>query len=422
MNYTILCVDDESSVLQSLRTLLSKLGNPAVIEIAESGAEALEIASDLKEQGRELAVIVSDFIMPQMRGDELLIQLHAMHPHAIKIMLTGQSAFDGVKRAINQASLYRFIEKPFDNDDLLLTVKSAWLAFLHERETREHNRELVALNAELERMLETIQQQHKDLATSEAKATLSTLIASVSHELGSPIGNGLLFSSSFIGHARTFHTLMDSGQMRRSELDQFVATMIEGNELLQKNLQRANALLLNLKQVAADQASEQRRRFDLIEVVNEIIATLAPSLRNKAHRIIVDVAQGIVMDSLPGALGQIVINIVNNAYRHAFEGVANGVLRVEAIQTDGWVTLRFSDNGVGIPEANMARLLEPFFSTRIGRGGTGLGLTIVDNLVRKSLGGTLEVRSVLGQGTVLSIRIPCTLAVPLATVSNATSS
>lgn len=147
----VLCVDDDFPVINALRSLLVKhLGAGYRIEIAESGPEALEIAEDLAQQKLELAVVISDFIMPQMRGDELLILLHGRSPNTIKIMLTGQSDFDGVKRTINHANLYRFLEKPFNNADLILTIKSAAQAYRQARLLEKQNAELRDINARLE--------------------------------------------------------------------------------------------------------------------------------------------------------------------------------------------------------------------------------------------------------------------------------
>jgi signal transduction histidine kinase len=406
----ILCVDDDPTVLTALRALLSKLGPEYSVEIAESGAEALEIEAVLRENGHSLAVVISDFIMPGMRGDELLVRLHELNPNTIKIMLTGQSAFDGVKRAINQANLYRFLEKPFDNDDLLLTIKSASLAYSLDRALKRQNVELKELNAELEQMLARINDQQKELALSEAKATISTLVASVSHELGTPVGNSVMTSDMLVERVKKFQFVLDSAQLKRSELDEFVKSMQEGSNLLQKNLQRAVGLLQSFKQVAADQVSEQRRGFDLAAAVKEILITMAPSLRSKPHSVVVNIPDGILMDSLPGALGQVTINLINNAYLHAFEGMDDGVLTINGRQESGHVVIDFIDNGVGIPAANLARLLEPFFSTKIGHGGTGLGMSIVDNLVRTGLQGRLTVHSVVGEGTTFSIELPNCLA------------
>ena len=150
----ILCVDDDVSVLNALRTLISNtISKDYIIEIAESGEEALEICQDVEAEGNELCAVISDFIMPGMYGDELLVRIHKMSPRSVKIMLTGQSSLQGVKRAINEANLYRFIEKPFDNSDMMLTLKSAIHAFRQDRELELRNRELEIANTHLEQLV-----------------------------------------------------------------------------------------------------------------------------------------------------------------------------------------------------------------------------------------------------------------------------
>ena len=128
--------------------------------------------------------------------------------------------------------------------------------------------------AALEKTMDTLQRSQEELAQSEARATLSTLVASVSHELNTPIGNSVMAASTLGDHARTFQSMVDAGQLKRSDLTQFLDTLREGTALMQRNLGRAEDLLKNFRQVAADQASEQRRSFDLATVVTEILATL----------------------------------------------------------------------------------------------------------------------------------------------------
>ena len=182
--------------------------------------------------------------------------------------------------------------------------------------------------------------------------------------------------------------------------------MAEGTQLLRNNLTRAVELLGDFHQVAADQASEQRRQFDLAEVVSEVLHTLSPSLKRHPHRIQVDIPPGIAMDSQPGALGQILINLVNNAYLHAFEGRSQGELRLSAQAQGDTVAITVADNGVGMPQERMDKMFQPFFSTKIGQGGTGLGMAIVQNLVTKSLGGHITVQSTVGEGTQFHIVLP----------------
>lgn len=289
---------------------------------------------------------------------------------------------------------------------------------IHELNETLENR-VVERSAALAETLEKLHRSQEDLVRSEAKATLTALIAGVSHELNTPLGNGVMTASALNEQTRRFTAVVESGKLKRSELSEFLASLNEGLALMERNLMRAEDLMKNFKQVAADQASEQRRRFDLALVVKEIVDTLAPSIKRKPHRIVLDIPEGIIMDSLPGPLGQVIINLVNNAYLHAFEGRSDGVLTISACQLTKigvpHVRLRVADNGAGIADENLKRLFEPFFSTKIGQGGTGLGMTIVENLVRKSLGGALHVESTVDVGTTFDIDLPLVLPESLPT-------
>ena len=153
MDGVVLCVDDDLTLLHALRALLSQqlgLKPGRQIEIAESGDEALELIEELGSQGRRLAVIISDYIMPGMRGDALLAEVHQRWPDSLKIMLTGQSDLGGIKSAINNANLYRFLEKPFDHDDIVMTTRAALTAFRQARELERYCLALEAANQELD--------------------------------------------------------------------------------------------------------------------------------------------------------------------------------------------------------------------------------------------------------------------------------
>src|SRR5688572_19605819 len=157
---TILCVDDDSTVLQALRSVLSThFGAEVELEFAQSGEEALEIAEELKAQNREPSVVITDFMMPGLRGDELLVRLHELSPNTVKILLTGQSDLSGVKRAINDANLYRFLEKPFVNEDIVLTVRAALRAYTQERDLIRQNEVLRQMNAKLESIVQARTQE-----------------------------------------------------------------------------------------------------------------------------------------------------------------------------------------------------------------------------------------------------------------------
>ena len=146
----------------------------------------------------------------------------------------------------------------------------------------------------------------------------------------------------------------------------------------------------------------------LAEIVRGVLFMLGPSLSRQPHRVATRIPAGIIMESQPGALEQIIINLVNNAFLHAFEQRRDGVLNIVAEAAGGSVMLTISDNGVGMDEEIVGRIFQPFFSTKIGRGGTGLGMAIVDNLVKK-LGGKISVQSKRGEGTRFTLRLPQTM-------------
>ena len=261
-------------------------------------------------------------------------------------------------------------------------------------------------SAQLQQATQTLHASQEALARSAAKATLGTLVASVSHELNTPLGNSLITASTCEDLTKRFAQLAESGMLKRTELNEYVGQMRDGSALIERNLHRAVDLVKNFKQVAADQASEQRRSFDLAAVAHEVLDTLNPSLKRYAHTVELDIAKGLLLDSYPGALGQVLINLINNAYLHAFEGRSDGLVRIQALAQGAGVDIELSDNGWGMTQAHLAQMFQPFFSTKIGRGGTGLGTTIVENLVTRVLGGTLRVESTVGAGTVYYVHLP----------------
>jgi len=162
--YVIICVDDEQTILNSLKIELKKaLADKYLIEIAEDGEEALELINDLLSDGYQIPLIISDYIMPHLKGDELLRQVHTIIPHTLKIMLTGQADLDAVGRVINHARLYRYISKPWQSEDLRLTVVGAVRSYFQEQELMQQHEKLHQLAQEQANLIEKLHENESRL-------------------------------------------------------------------------------------------------------------------------------------------------------------------------------------------------------------------------------------------------------------------
>ncbi|MES2128306.1 MAG: ATP-binding protein [Pseudomonadota bacterium] len=275
-----------------------------------------------------------------------------------------------------------------------------------ESRVEERTRALAASNARLIDTLHNLDAMRQELVEGEKNAALGMLVSGMAHELNTPIGNALLVGTTLHDIAGDLAKATAGGLTRRA-LDMAVADLGNGVDILTRNLTRASTLINSFKQLSNDQQSGQRRQFTLQSMLEETVHAMAPRMRPSGHTLTLAIDPDIVMQSYPGALSQIVINLINNCLAHAFEGIAHGQMQLAAQQDRaGMVELRFSDNGGGIPPAVLRRVFEPFFTTKLGRGGSGLGMHIVYNIVTQVLGGKIEIESLPGQGTLVRLRLP----------------
>jgi len=302
------------------------------------------------------------------------------------------------------------------------------LEFVRLRQIEEERRLLEQANEELRRTEGVIADQRDQLASrvqelqeaqerllmtqasliqAEKLASLGQLVAGVAHELNTPMGIAVTAASHLSDRAGELREALAAGRMTRSLLSEGLETIDESARLVTGNIGRAADLVQGFKRVAIDQASEERRRFDLGEYVEEVLQSLAPRLRRLPHRLEVDCPRGLGMDSFPGAVSQVLTNLVLNATVHAFPRDTGGSIRIAAREAgDGLVELVVADDGRGIPAEIQGRVFDPFFTTNRADGGSGLGLHIVFNLVTQTLQGSITLHSAPGEGTTFVVRIP----------------
>jgi signal transduction histidine kinase len=245
------------------------------------------------------------------------------------------------------------------------------------------------------------------IVENEKLASLGSLVAGIAHEINTPLGISITALSSIFDQVGDLQRRFESGQVKRSELTITLSDMHSLSSMALKTLNRAADLVRSFKQVSADQVSEARRDFELSEELKHIVNSLRPMAKRQGVEIILEDGNSVTMNSFPGALSQVVTNLVVNAITHAFEGIKDGVvtIRFNADQ-GGFVKVVVCDNGTGIPKENLDRIFEPFFTTKRGIGGTGLGLSIVHNLVRSALGGMISVETMPEGGANFLIVMP----------------
>ncbi len=280
-----------------------------------------------------------------------------------------------------------------------------WLYDVTDRREAEEAMRLAKEGAEA--AFTDLAEAQRNLIEAEKLAAIGGLVAGVAHEVNNPVGIGLTVASSLERRVTQFEGDLASGQLRRSRLDEFVAGVGDAARQLVANLTRAGEMVQSFKQVAVDRSHSERRAFDLADASEQIASSLRPGLKTTGIVFDLDIAAGIVVDSFPGAWGQVVTNLFMNAVTHAWPAGAAGRMVLSARRLDGErLEVTFADDGVGMSEEVSKRAFEPFFTTRRGAGGSGLGLHIVYNIVTHRLGGRIALETAPGRGCRFRMTLP----------------
>jgi len=313
------------------------------------------------------------------------------------------------------AMYYREVRSPSQEDLRLISVATHLAGIAIERTRREreltlhreHLEELVAARTtELTSALETLSLAQEELVRRDKLAALGALVAGVAHELNTPLGNSLVVATTMAEHAAGLETSMEQG-LRRSGLERYLALAHEANAILIRNLQRAAGLVSSFKQLAVDQTIATRRSFSLSDLATELALGVRSQLGARPIRLVLDIAPGLNMDSFPGPLAQAIGNVLDNCLVHAFDRDSAGLIRVTvSLRTPGLYAIEVADNGVGMAADVVGRVYDPFFTTKLGSGGSGLGLHVAHNIVTGILGGRFELHSAPGSGSVFTMLLP----------------
>jgi two-component system sensor histidine kinase/response regulator len=384
----ILCIDDEVIVLDSLKEQLLSEYSGHMIEVAESGEEAMEIINELIEDKVELPIVIADFIMPGMKGDKLLEKIHMLLPNTKNILLTGQASIEGVSYAVNKASLYRFIPKPWDKEDLILTVKEALRSYDQEKTIIRQNIELKELNATLEKKVELRTRELKEL-----NATKDKFFSIIAHDLKNPFNTLLGFSELLITNINEYD---------KNRIGEFINIIFQTSK-------NAYMLLENLLEWSRSQTGRLEMTPSYIEIadlVDDNIDLVYNNASNKKLELNNRVDKKVKAYADSNMTNTIIRNLLSNAIKYTATG---GKIEITSKTENNYVEVTVSDTGVGIKEENIGKLfrIDENFSTKgtNDETGTGLGLILCKEFVKKN-GGDIWVKSTPGKGSNFTFKLP----------------
>lgn len=265
---------------------------------------------------------------------------------------------------------------------------------------------LINTNKDLKNSIIELSKARDRLLDAEKMASLGALSAEVSHEINTPIGVSITSISYLSDIVAKLQLDISEQKLSKRAIEGFIGNAQQSIALLLNNLNRASELIVSFKQVAVDQTNDKIRLINIGKYLDEIIQSLHPKLKKTNHTIKIHCDKNIEIYSHPGAIAQIIINLIINSILHGFEHINRGEIVIDVRKDEQRLHIDYQDNGVGVTEAQLTRLLEPFYTTKSDSGGTGLGTHIINNLVTDTLNGNIKVSSPPNKGLFYSIDFP----------------
>jgi signal transduction histidine kinase len=246
-----------------------------------------------------------------------------------------------------------------------------------------------------------------DLVESEKMASLGRMVAGFAHEVNTPIGVAVGAVSQAREVAVELGSLIDRDEVSEEELRGHISLLDETSRLALANLQRAAGMVQSFKRTAVDQTSAAERHYDLAELIDDVVKSLQNAFKSTPVRIAVECPPELKLFGAAGALEQLLANMLNNSRMHGFaDGTKAGTINIRVRAESDHIIIDYHDDGAGMDEETLAHAFEPFYTTRRGTGGSGLGLYITYNLVTRLLGGNISAESARGEGCRFIIEFP----------------
>ena len=290
------------------------------------------------------------------------------------------------------------------NDELTIQIAERMRV---ESEIVDKNSELQTVNDALNESLHNLKQTQDQLIAQEKMASLGGLVTGVAHEINTPIGIGVTAASYLNDKTCEIIQMNKEKKLPKAYFEEYLDIINSASEMVLTNLKRAAKLIDSFKQIAVDQSNEEKRSILIKQHLDSLLLGLMTKLKQSDHTVSINCDTELEFECFPAAFTQLFTNLISNSLTHGFEDIQGGKITIDISKAEpDRVTIRYQDNGKGIPLQDHKKIFDPFFTTKRGQGGTGLGLHIIHNIVYQKMRGEISVNSDQGQGTAFTIQLP----------------
>ena len=343
-------------------------------------------------------------ITPIVNLSDELAELSLSQNYSVRLKYHAENEIGKLYSAFN--NLFHSIEVNQDSRDEALAQSKEYQLHLEDLTSELENRVTERTQA-LQDSLDTLKRAQGQLVESEKMAALGSLVSGVAHEVNTPLGNAVTGSTIIKKETSSLLASMKDGTLKKSSLEDSLEHIDETSRLLFKSLNTAAELIKSFKKISIDQSIEQKREFDIVEYVGEVVKTFRNKLKQVPVEVEIKSPKTLFVNSYPGDFAQLLNNFIQNSIIHGFEFKKEDTnITIQISKIDDRLSFIYSDNGAGMSDEFKVKAFDPFITTKRNAGGTGLGLNIVYNIVTQKLNGTLKLETSLDNGVLFTLDIP----------------
>lgn len=391
--------EDRRAIETMLYSMLENMQEIEAIEVSKNGKMIYRAKRDNNiyiEQNptREKRLILFDSVYTQ-RGDfearayyslvSISIDSEKRYTNSLQTYIGLEDRYKENQKLLNGLFLFQFLAI-----SMIISVVVFILLRRVDKKLQSAKLKVDQKNSDLIDSLKRLKDSQSQLVESEKMASLGGMVAGISHEVSTPIGIALTASSKMQALTLKMRKKYEKEELSEEEFKDVLQKIEDGSNISTQNLERASELIASFKQVAVDRSSGEKRELRVYDYLEGVVKSISPTI-NKKYSINLKGDRDVSIVSYGGAISQIFTNLIQNSIKHGFENRDSGSIDIDIEDKGESLSIEYRDDGVGITKEVASKIYEPFFTTAKNRGGSGLGMNIVYNLVNSKLGGKITI-------------------------------